>query len=64
MKNKTVILEDDQNAWFKKRKIRFSSWARLKAFEYINQNGGIDRNIEGDENYGERDSKAIFERTN
>jgi len=41
MKNKTVILEDDQNAWFKKRKIRFSSWARLMAFEFINQNGGL-----------------------
>ena len=41
MKNKTVILEDAQNEWFKIRNIKFSSWARLMAFEFINQNGGL-----------------------
>jgi len=64
MKNKTILVDDLNMEWFDYYGITFSPWVRHKMIEYIIANGGIDRNIEGDENYGERDSKAIFERTN
>lgn len=56
MKNIDINVDEEKYDWFQANHIKFAPWVRMKMFEYIMKNGGMNEvSEEGSKPYEQRD---------